>query len=530
MIMAVGVVDTREEWLSTCSGITAPSTPGGRGGFVTDVIIDMGLASDTAVRGALEEARLVGRQPGTVLVERGDLTANDLARAIAERHGLHHVDLEQFEVDDDATRLIDRNAAMRYCALPIAFTPSGTLVVALADPLDAIAVSDIAVITKSEALPVVADADALTARIERLPKPPRQVAPPVPAAAPDPAEAPMPSADPPTSGQQAPQLVPEGALDELGREIESLRGELDREREARAEVERERDDEREQAAQTIKALADDSYGELETLRAELERQRGEATSKIADDPADHKDELQDEIVKLSGELESERAERAELERQRDAGSEQAAAARLDLEHTASENEELQSKVEELRSELERDQAAEARQSSEHGDGETEALREEVDELRGKLEGERAGRGEFERRRDTERVQHAQTTRALEEAGSEKEELRGELERERAGRTELERRQDTERVQNAQTTKALDDAGAEIEELRCRVEELRVKRDRDREAREEAVRLLHERRADVARAGDEIERALEGLDEVTEAARSVATRLATDRKS
>ncbi len=159
MTMAVDVVDTREEWLSTCGGVTAPSTPGGRGGFITDVIIDLGLASDDAVQGALEESRLMGRQPGAVLVERGDLTSSDLARATAERHGLHFVDLEEFEVDDDATRLIDRNAAMRYCALPIAFTPSGTLVIALADPLDAIAVSDIAVITKSEPLPVVADAE-----------------------------------------------------------------------------------------------------------------------------------------------------------------------------------------------------------------------------------------------------------------------------------------------------------------------------------------------------------------------------------
>ncbi len=447
------------------------------------MIVELGLASEAAVANALEESRFAARQPGALLVESGDLTANDLARAIAERNGFPHVDLDEFEVDDDAAQLIDRNAAMRYCALPIAFTPDGTLVVALADPLDALAVSDIAVITKTDLLPVVAAADELMARIERLPDRPRRVAPPVAAEPPDPPQsqspgspaAPMPTSAPAPSFAPPPAVAPDPVAspavpDELAGEVESLRAELDRERVARAAAEREHVAERERAAETIQSLSEGADGELETLRAELERERDEAAAKLAADSAQgagEKDELLGEIGRLKGELERERTERTELERSRDEV------------------------------------------------GDRRALDDEEE------------RAERERLRDIERTQHAEATRALERAASEKEELRVELEEERARRTELERQQDLERVQHAQTAKALDDAGAEIERLGSRIEELGAKRDRDREARETAERRLHERQANVASAGDEIQQALEGLGDATEAARSAAARLAID---
>ncbi|MEA2154541.1 MAG: type pilus assembly protein PilB, partial [Solirubrobacteraceae bacterium] len=69
-------------------GITRPRHAGGPARFLTDVIVDLGLVARERVGAAIDEARRTGRTPEDVLLEQGGLTADGLARAVAERHGL----------------------------------------------------------------------------------------------------------------------------------------------------------------------------------------------------------------------------------------------------------------------------------------------------------------------------------------------------------------------------------------------------------------------------------------------------------
>lgn len=156
--------------LAEGEGVFQPSQPGGVGGFLSDVIVDLGFVERELVESAVNEGRQAGKAAVAVLLERGELTTGEHARAIAERNGLPFVDLERYAVDKTARQLIDRGAALRYRAVPIGFAPDGSLVTALADPLDTLAVSDIAVMTKSDLVPVVADAAQIEALVETLPK------------------------------------------------------------------------------------------------------------------------------------------------------------------------------------------------------------------------------------------------------------------------------------------------------------------------------------------------------------------------
>ncbi|MCW3026562.1 MAG: type secretion system protein GspE, partial [Solirubrobacterales bacterium] len=81
------------------SGVTSPSRRGSSPRFLTDVIVDMGLASRGQVDDALETARVSGTTPERVLLEHGAITQDGLARALAERYGLDHLDLGIFSVD-----------------------------------------------------------------------------------------------------------------------------------------------------------------------------------------------------------------------------------------------------------------------------------------------------------------------------------------------------------------------------------------------------------------------------------------------
>src|SRR4051794_15605067 len=149
-------------------GVTKPRGVGGHGRFLTDVIVELGLASRERVDDAVESARQAQTTPEAVLVERGDLTADGLSRAVAERHGLDHLDLSAFEVDMAAANLVSTSTARRYEALPVAFADERTLVVAMADPANVRAVDDLAVMTGCEIRPAVASHDDIAAVVSRL--------------------------------------------------------------------------------------------------------------------------------------------------------------------------------------------------------------------------------------------------------------------------------------------------------------------------------------------------------------------------
>jgi type IV pilus assembly protein PilB len=150
------------------SGITRPSRRGSSPRFLTDVIVDMGLASRGQVEDALENSRVSGTTPERVLLENGAITPDGLARALAERYGLDHLDLGVFSVDMGAANLVTTAIAKRYQAVPVAFADKRTLLVAMADPSNVLAVDDIAIMTGYEIRVAVAPPDDIAALVSRL--------------------------------------------------------------------------------------------------------------------------------------------------------------------------------------------------------------------------------------------------------------------------------------------------------------------------------------------------------------------------
>ena len=149
-------------------GVIPPSGGGPRSGFLSDVIVELGFAEREAVEQAVRAARSPGSTVARVLVESGAINEEQLAHATAERYGIAYVDLGSFSVDPSAANLIKPSAAMRYQAVPVGFVGGG-LLVAMADPADALGVNDIAVMTKMDVKPAVASRPALDALLERLP-------------------------------------------------------------------------------------------------------------------------------------------------------------------------------------------------------------------------------------------------------------------------------------------------------------------------------------------------------------------------
>jgi type IV pilus assembly protein PilB len=149
-------------------GITRATRRGSSARFLTDVIVEMGFASDEQVKDAVETSRSTGTTPEKVLRSSGAVSADQLARALAERYGLDHLDLSVFQVDMAAANWITTVAAKRYQAVPVAFVDERTLLVAMADPANVLAVDDIAIMTGHEVRVAVAAPDDVAALITKL--------------------------------------------------------------------------------------------------------------------------------------------------------------------------------------------------------------------------------------------------------------------------------------------------------------------------------------------------------------------------
>jgi type IV pilus assembly protein PilB len=149
-------------------GLTPPLGRGNSTMFLTDVIVELGYSTRERVDEVIQEARVAGRSADELLVERKLIETDQLSRAVAERYGLDHVDLNSYHVDMGAANMLSAQAARRYGAVPVGYIDQKTLLVVIADPANVLAIDDIHMITGLNCKIAVAAADDIEALIGRL--------------------------------------------------------------------------------------------------------------------------------------------------------------------------------------------------------------------------------------------------------------------------------------------------------------------------------------------------------------------------
>ena len=149
-------------------GVTPPRRRGGVRRDLLDVIAELGYAPADRMEFVRHTARTTGRAPERVLLDEGTITADQLARAVAERFGLDHLDLTRFKVDMVAANAIPPELAKRHMMVPVGQVDERTLLVAMVDPANVVAVDDVAIRTGRRVRVAVVSADDITALIGRL--------------------------------------------------------------------------------------------------------------------------------------------------------------------------------------------------------------------------------------------------------------------------------------------------------------------------------------------------------------------------
>ena len=149
-------------------GLTSPRLSGWAGRAIPDILFELGFTSEAELRKATEKAEQDGLHPESVLLAAGAITPEQLSRAVAERYGLDHVELGAFQVDFSAAALFPTALARRYTAVPVGFLDPETLLVAVADPANVLALDDIKMATGLNCRLAVAPAEEIEALLARL--------------------------------------------------------------------------------------------------------------------------------------------------------------------------------------------------------------------------------------------------------------------------------------------------------------------------------------------------------------------------
>ncbi len=131
------------------------------------MLVQEGLLDRADLDRATEIQGETGMPLGRILVEEGFVKETDLVKTLARHIGLEFVGLDEITIDPSASALIPEPLARRYNAIPIAFE-DGSLVVAMADPANVLAIDDIRAITGLDVLPRVATKTEVEDAISRM--------------------------------------------------------------------------------------------------------------------------------------------------------------------------------------------------------------------------------------------------------------------------------------------------------------------------------------------------------------------------
>jgi type IV pilus assembly protein PilB len=114
---------------------------------------------------ALKRQKETGQRIGSVLISQGMLTEEMLMLAVAKKLDIPHVNLRDMVIDRDIAGIISADLARKHLLIPI-FKIQNILTVAMYDPLDFIALDELAYQTKLEIKRVVAAKSQIEAAIE----------------------------------------------------------------------------------------------------------------------------------------------------------------------------------------------------------------------------------------------------------------------------------------------------------------------------------------------------------------------------
>ncbi len=133
-----------------------------------EYLVSKGLITRRELGDALAEQRDNPSRLGEVLIRLEMLGADKVTESLAEHLGIEHIHLDDMsKVDLNVARMIPESIARRFCLVAIR-EDDGRVTVAMADPLNVVAIDTIALKIKRQIKVVISSANAIVAAIEAI--------------------------------------------------------------------------------------------------------------------------------------------------------------------------------------------------------------------------------------------------------------------------------------------------------------------------------------------------------------------------
>ena len=132
---------------------------------------DLLVKSGTITQGQLDEALALqsgsGERLGAVLQKHGFITEKQLIDTLMDQLGVEFVDLNTCAIPPEMAQLLPRAIAKKYMVLPIRANRTDVKL-AMADPLNFVAVEEVQAVTRRRVIPVIAASAALERAVQNL--------------------------------------------------------------------------------------------------------------------------------------------------------------------------------------------------------------------------------------------------------------------------------------------------------------------------------------------------------------------------
>jgi type IV pilus assembly protein PilB len=130
-----------------------------------DALVEKGLITQEQLQDALTKGKLSGKRLGTVLIEMGLVTEEHIVEVLAEQLNVPKIDLSNYLIEPSTVKLIPEHVARRHQLIPINKV-GNKLTVAMVDPLNIVAIDDVALMTGMVVKPVIVTCASLNMSLD----------------------------------------------------------------------------------------------------------------------------------------------------------------------------------------------------------------------------------------------------------------------------------------------------------------------------------------------------------------------------
>ena len=136
---------------------------------IGDVLVAAGAITEEQLQEGLAKQKETGRKLGNALVDLGFISNDMLITVLTTQLGIDYIELKGAKIEDKVIHMVPENMVTKYQAIPIEVDPDNPniLKVAMADPMDIMAMDDIGLVTNLQVEPMLASEEGIKNAIDK---------------------------------------------------------------------------------------------------------------------------------------------------------------------------------------------------------------------------------------------------------------------------------------------------------------------------------------------------------------------------